>query len=257
MKIDQHIKISKIIRRETLKTNQDFYSVIWIIGTVKGILIDGVLHKNVSNSMFFLNPRYKWKILKTNGKVSSGYIMYLSDKVLNEPSLSKLQINEVRILHTDTIHKAQLAPGIQNRVQTIIEMLEELLTTHLNHREDAILALVNTFFVYCDGQCNIKSSIDNNSSKASIVYSFKKLLSERITEQHDVIEYAEALHISPKYLNECVQEVLQTGAKSLIIEQLGMRARHTLKFSDKSIKEIAFDLGFSFLPTLAPSAKST
>lgn|SRR5690606_18942728 len=55
----------------------------------------------------------------------------------------------------------------------------------------------------------------------------------------------DALHISPKYLNECVQGVLRTSAKSLIVEQLTIRARHDLKFSDKSIKEIAFELGLT------------
>nr|WP_245224833.1 helix-turn-helix domain-containing protein [Pseudozobellia sp. WGM2] len=53
------------------------------------------------------------------------------------------------------------------------------------------------------------------------------------------------LHISDKYLNECVKDVLGVNAKHLIDEQLIMRSRHQLKFSDLVIKEIAFKLGFS------------
>src|SRR5690606_9525040 len=181
--------------------------------------------------MFFLNPRHQWKILKDRDSLSSGYMMHLSEKILNEPALSKLQINEVRILHSDIVHKAQVAPGIESRVRAILEMLHELLTTNLNHREDAIHALVNTFFVYCDGQCSIKTSIDNHNSKASLVYKFKKLLGAKIAEFHDVSEYAAMLHVSPKYLNECVQEVLRISAKNLIIEQLAIRTRHALKFT--------------------------
>ncbi len=245
MTIDKNIRIVKILQRETLKPNGNFYSIVWITGTVNGIVIDKTLFKDVSDSMFFLNPRYQWKILKENDTVSAGYVLHLSDNVLNEPTLSKLQINEMRILHTNIVHKAQLAPGIEGRVRTIIEMLDELLTTHLNHKEDAILSLINTFFIYCDGQCNIKSSIDNHDSKVSLVYKFKKLLGKRIADLHDVSEYAALLHVSPRYLNESVQKVLHESAKSLIIEQLEMRIRHALKFTDKSIKEIAFELGFS------------
>lgn len=51
--------------------------------------------------------------------------------------------------------------------------------------------------------------------------------------------------ISEKYLNECVKEILGRNAKSLIDEQLIMRARHELKFTDKSIKEVGFELGFN------------
>ncbi len=245
MTIDKKIRIVKILQRETLRPDGNFYSIVWITGTVNGIVIDKTLYKDVSNSIFFLNPKYQWKILKEGNTDSAGYVIHLSDNVLNEPTLSKLQINEMRILHANSIHKAQLAPGIEDRVRTIIEMLDELITTHLNHKEDAILALINTFFIYCDGQCNIKSNIDKHDSKASLVYNFKKLLAEHISELHDVRDYAAMLHVSTGYLNECVQKVLHENAKSLIIEQLEMRIRHALKFTDKSIKEIAFEFGFS------------
>ena len=64
-------------------------------------------------------------------------------------------------------------------------------------------------------------------------------------KNHEVTFYATQLNVSPKYLNECVQEVLSVSSKSIIIEQLLMRSRHELKFSNKSIKEISFELGFS------------
>jgi len=53
------------------------------------------------------------------------------------------------------------------------------------------------------------------------------------------------LNVSDKYLNECVKEILGINTKNLIDEQLTMRARYQLKFTDHSIKEISYDLGFS------------
>jgi len=120
-----------------------------------------------------------------------------------------------------------------------------LLGTHLNHKEDAILSLLNTFFVYCDGQCNIKSVINKNGSKKTLVYNFKKLVDKNLAELHEVSDYANLLNITPKYLNECVKSVLGFTAKDLIAEQLMMQSRHRLKFSDQSIKEISYELGFS------------
>ncbi|MGQ1784073.1 MULTISPECIES: helix-turn-helix domain-containing protein [unclassified Saccharicrinis] len=243
--INNEIKISKIVQHEISKPKNNYYSIIWITGTIDGLLIDGVFYEYISNTLFFLNPKYQWKILTGDDISSKGYVMYLSDNVLNEPFLNKLKINEARILHSDTIHKTQLAPGIEIRVQAVLEMLDELLTTNLNHKEDAILALINTFFIYCDGQCNIKSTIDNHNSKATLVYKFKRLLSKHVTEIQKVNEYAKILNISSTYLNECIREVLGVNAKSLIIEQLVMRTRHALKFTDKPSKEIAYELGFS------------
>jgi AraC-like DNA-binding protein len=169
----------------------------------------------------------------------------MKPEVLNSPVLNKLHINEVRLFNSSEIPIINLSPGIAKRTQSILEMIDELLGSELNHKEEAILSLLNTFFVYCDGQCNIKSVITEYGSKNTIVYKFKKLVDTHLPEYHDVSDYARLLNISPKYLNECVREVLDFTAKGIIAEQLLMRSRHLLKFSDMTIKEISYDLGFS------------
>ena len=77
------------------------------------------------------------------------------------------------------------------------------------------------------------------------MYKFKKLADQRIVELHEVNEYAQLLNISSNYLNECVKEILGVNAMQIITEQRIMRSRHELKFTNKTIKEICFDLGFS------------
>lgn len=244
MKLDA-IHITQINKETTLNQHSHYFAVCWIKNEVRGIEIEGVLYKDVSNSIFFLDPKYQWKIHKKNSAISAGYILYLAAEVLNNPILSNLHINKVRLFNTDEIPLFKLSPGIEKRTQSILEMIDELLGSHLNHKEDAILSLLNTFFVYCDGQCNIKSIASNNNSKTNIVYNFKKLVDKEVLNNHEVTYFAKLLHVSPKYLNECVQEVLSVSSKSIIIEQLLMRSRHALKFSNKSIKEISFELGFS------------
>lgn len=239
------VNITQITKEVTLNPNTDSFAVCWIKNEVIGIEIDQVLYKNVSNSIFFLDPKFQWKILKEESSVSSGYILYLSKGVLNNPTLSNLHINKVRLFNSGEIPLFKLSPGIEKRTQAILEMIDELLGSNLNHKEDAILSLLNTFFVYCDGQCNIKSIVSNNDSKTNIVYKFKKLVDENILKNHEVTFYAKTLNVTPKYLNECVQKVLTVSSKSIIIEQLLMRSRHALKFSNKSVKEISFELGFS------------
>lgn len=209
MEINDHIKISKITGEKIYESLAGgYYSIIWIRGTVEGIQIDDTLCENISNTMFFLAPKHQWKIFNCSNLASKGYALYLSDTILNEPFLSRLQINEIRVLHSDTIHRAQIAPGIEMRLLSILEMLDELVTTHLNHREDAILALINTFFVYCDGQCNVKLSNCAHNNKTALVYKFVRVLSEKVTEIQKVSQYAAKLNVSSTYLNECTHQVL-------------------------------------------------
>lgn len=242
----ESVSVTQILEERT--SSDDFgesFAVCCLKSEVSGIEINGILHENVSNSILFLDPNHKWTIFKKDSSRLSGYILHLTNEVLNNPILSNLHINKVRLFNSGEIPLFQLSPGIEKRTQAILEMVDELLASNLNHREDAILSLLNTFFVYCDGQCNIKSVASTNNSKIHIVYRFKMLVDKLIYEHHDVAEYANLLNISSTYLNECVNEVLSVSSKSIITEQLLMRSRHSLKFSDKSIKEISFELGFS------------
>ena len=239
------VKINQITKEITPKANANDFSVCWIKNEVEGIEIDKVLYKNVSNSILFLDPKFNWKIINKEGNTAAGYILHLSKEVLNNPLLSNLHINKVRLFNSGEIPLFKLSPGIEKRTQAILEMIDELLGSQLNHKDDAILSLLNTFFIYCDGQCNIKSIASNTNAKTNIVYKFKQLVDQHVLKNHEVSFYADRLHISSKYLNECVQEVLFVSAKSIIIEQLLMRSRYALKFSDQSIKEISFELGFT------------
>jgi AraC-like DNA-binding protein len=219
--------------------------VVWLHSSVNALVIDDKRYENVAETMFFLCPEFNWKVEVEESGQSYGYVLCLSEKILSSPELNRLQISDIRIMHNHVVHIAQLSPGIEKRVQAILEMIDELLSSNLGHREDAIIALISAFFVYTDGQCNIKSSIDMVNSKSKLVYRYKKLLNQHVNEFHSLAEYASVLNVSPKYLNECVRDVIGVSAKSMIIEQLELRARHSLKFTDKSVKEIAFDLGFS------------
>ena len=239
------IQISKIVNKNTSKQNNESYAVCWIREKVAAIEVNQVEYLNVSNSVFFFNPEYEWKVIKKDSMSSSGYILYLPKSTLEDPSFKNLHITEVRLFSSEIIPRIALAPGIEKRIQSILEMLDELVSTNLKNREDAILALLNTFFIYCDGKCNIKSVITDNNSKSALVYKFKKTLDQHLSKYHKVGRYAQLLHVSDKYLNECVNDVLGVNAKSLIEEQLVMRSRHALKFTDMTVKQIAFELGFS------------
>lgn len=239
------ISISRIISKTTSKKREGCYVVVWVQKEVEEIEINKVRYKNVGNSIFFLHPEYEWEIRKKEEAISPGYILYLPTSILNHPGFKDLHITEVSLFSKDEIPKITLAPGIERRIQAILEMLDELISTGLKHKDEAILSLLKTFFIYCDGKCNIRAVITDNNSKSALVYRFKKAINKRIAEYHRVREYAKLLCVSDKYLNECVNDTLGVNAKSLIAEQLVMQSRYELKFTDKAVKEIAFELGFS------------
>ena len=84
-----------------------------------------------------------------------------------------------------------------------------------------------------------------NSRKAEIAYKFKKLVNTELRTYKKVSDFADQLHISPKYLIESVSEVTGKSPKSIINERLLSEARTMLRYTDHSIADIARAYNFT------------
>jgi AraC-like DNA-binding protein len=82
------------------------------------------------------------------------------------------------------------------------------------------------------------------SSRERIVMEFRKLVAGRYAEQKEVSFYASALHITPKYLTEVLQQELGKTAKRFIDEFVMMDAKYLLRQTSLSIQEICYLLGY-------------
>lgn len=74
---------------------------------------------------------------------------------------------------------------------------------------------------------------------------FNMLIDEFYKEEKSVAFYAEKLHISANYLNILCKKNLKVSATQLIQQRVSIEAKRLLKSGDLSIKEIAFELGFT------------
>lgn len=73
---------------------------------------------------------------------------------------------------------------------------------------------------------------------------FRSLLEMHFRQWHQVSDYAQALAVTPDHLNQVVKQASQRSAKQLIQERLMLEARRAAWFSQDSLKQIAYDLGF-------------
>ncbi|MCW9033180.1 MAG: helix-turn-helix transcriptional regulator [Rhodospirillales bacterium] len=73
---------------------------------------------------------------------------------------------------------------------------------------------------------------------------FLSLLEEYYLTHHDVAFYANALAITPRQLSDRTKRIIGKTAKNAIEERLVLEAKRSLKFTDRSVKEIAYKLGY-------------
>jgi len=91
-------------------------------------------------------------------------------------------------------------------------------------------------------------SADKLSRFEMVTRAFRAMLERNFITLKKPAEYAQSLHISASYLNECVKNTTGYSVSYHIQQRVMLEAKRLLYHSDKSVKEIAFELGYADYP---------
>lgn len=225
-------------------TDVEFYQILWMKNGFERVTIDDQSFEGCANLICFLTPS-RYVVIKP-GEQFEGWRLLFSKTYMRDMIRGNLRIKEAELLSGfGQIPKIILSPKIGDRVHHLAEMIDELSGSAIPNRDEGIASLFKTVLVYCDSRCNIRLNGECHPNGVRLVADYKELVAKHYKTMHRVNQYAELLHVRPKYLNRMVREVLGTTAKSLIVEQIMIHARRELKFSVRNVKEIAYELGFS------------
>jgi len=92
------------------------------------------------------------------------------------------------------------------------------------------------------------SHTDNPSRYQSVANAFRKILEANFMTIKSPAVYAAQLNISGPYLNECVKDTTGHSVSYHIHQRIVLEAKRLLYHSNKSVKEIAIDLGYDDYP---------
>jgi AraC family transcriptional regulator, transcriptional activator of pobA len=239
----KNIKIQRL-NYFTDHDNDKFYRILWILNGVETIQIGIEKFKSFSNLIVFVAPGKK--ITLVTQKEPEGWVLRLSPTFFSLLKFENLLISNADILSSFMITpKIILSPKVGERIHSLAGMIDELDGSQIPNKEYGIISLVKAILVYCESKCNLNLNKNGNNHEIDIVSKFKQLVVNNFTHQHKVSEYAGMMNITSKYLNQVVKKMMGVTAKHVIQEQLVIKARQDLKFSNKSIKEIAFSMGFT------------
>lgn len=87
-------------------------------------------------------------------------------------------------------------------------------------------------------------SPEQNSDASIVIQQLKDLIDRDFRQKHSPKDYAEALHISPKALGKMSKSHFNKTLTTLISERIIIEAKRDLYLTNKTIKEIASDLGY-------------
>jgi len=126
--------------------------------------------------------------------------------------------------------------------------LFELISQEVKQGEAAVTGyLINAFFLKTAALFQLQEqerSLAYSSRSIELVKTFRRLVRERFKELKKPSEYAEIMSISVSYLNDTIKLVTGFSATNFIQQEIFREAQRLLCYTNKSIKEIAFNLGY-------------
>lgn len=78
-----------------------------------------------------------------------------------------------------------------------------------------------------------------------LIRKFQALVEKHFKEKHKVADYADMMYKSPKTLSNTFKKLNGTSPLQIIQHRIILEAKRLIYYTDKSIKEITFELGFS------------
>jgi AraC-like DNA-binding protein len=126
-----------------------------------------------------------------------------------------------------------------------VQTLETQFAVADSLQEETLRILLKGFIIQCTRiafqQLNVA---EQRNTSFNVVRQYYNLVDQHFRSKKKVQEYADMLHKSPKTLSHLFATYKQPSPLKVIHERIETEAKRLLLFSNKSVKEIADQLGF-------------
>ncbi|MDP5158528.1 MAG: helix-turn-helix domain-containing protein [Flaviramulus sp.] len=133
----------------------------------------------------------------------------------------------------------------QRKFNMLYEVFVDELKTKDNIQAEMLRMLMARFIIICTRLLKAKEGYKETqkSSKIDMLREFNMLVETHFKMEHSVSFYADKLFKSPKTLSNTFAK-LNTSPLQIIHERIILEAKRLLIYTDKTAKEIAYEVGF-------------
>jgi AraC family transcriptional regulator, transcriptional activator of pobA len=134
------------------------------------------------------------------------------------------------------------------KFQIIWKMFEIEMQSKDELQLEMLQSMLKRFIIMCTRiykQQENYNKVENNG--IDIVRQYNFLVENHFRTKHTVAEYASMLNKSPKTLSNLFSKISSKSPLQFIQDRKMLEAKRLLRYTDKSIKEIAYEIGFEEL----------
>lgn len=221
-----------------------FYHILWFQKGSPTHLVDFNPVKIKPNTLLFLNKDTVQRFDK-NGGFDGKAILFTDTFFCNTENDTKFLRSTILFNNLFSVSKIQLS-----KTASLFDDLFQLMETELENEKDSsqsyiLKNLLHNLLLLSEREGR-KQDFKEIKKGADLDYLmlFKDLLDANYRRLKKVSDYAKKISVTEKRLNQATSKILDKSPKQMIDERIMLEAKRLLAHTNKSVKEIGFELGF-------------
>lgn len=199
----------------------------------------------VPGSLVLLGP----DVLRHWQKQSADYYteaLFFTETFFSEPYTDPTRLRQFAFFHAQATRVLVLSAAEAARANQLLEEVRRVLDQFSPHQADLVRSYVNILlYVAADSYEQHSAVVLAPPRRLDLVTRFQQLVAQHAPQRLQVADYASQLCVTSKYLSETVKAATGKTAGEWIAGQLLREARYRLWQTDRSIGQVAEELGFS------------
>jgi AraC family transcriptional activator of pobA len=222
----------------------DFYHILWFQKGSPTHLVDFNPVKIKPNTILFLNKDTVQRFDKKGG--FDGKAILFTDTFFCK-SENETKFLRSTILFNDLFAVSQFQ---LNNTASLIAELFQLMETELENEKDSsqsdiLKNLLHNLLLLSERERRKQDFTEiKKGADLDYVMLYKDVLEDNYRILKKVSDYSKKISVTEKRLNQATSKILDKSPKQMIDERIMLEARRLLAHTNKSVKEIGFDLGF-------------
>ena len=226
----------------------NYYTLVWINSGIGKLKADFSDYKFEKNSLISFSP-FQPFMLSTEQKLKATIIHFHPDFFCIHKHHNEVACDGVLFNNFYEPPLIKIDEPTEKKIKTVIDQMEDELQKPELAQYDSIIAYLKIFLISVS---RLKvTQIDNienlgvKKEEPFVLKNLKNYIEEHFRTKHSVSEYADMLSVSAKTLAKIVKTHFNKTIGELISERIIIEAKRELYLTNKSVKEIAFDLGYN------------
>ena len=217
------------------------YLILWNTEGSSELRVDHQHIQLESQQLIFLSPKQHIEILSA----AKGYVFHYNrefyclldhDKEIGCLGLLYYGASEVPFIQLDS--------SAQRKFDLLLQVFLDEFDTIDTIQEDMLRMLLKRLIILCTRMLKEQAGITYALEEQETIRQFHLLLEQNFRTKQSVRAYAELLHRSPKTLANLFAKNGEVPPLKQIHQRIALEAKRLLLYTDKSIKEIAYELNF-------------